>query len=419
MTVNDDNDAPSDLNDVEEQPSIHSFATNALTAAAEEAGQFSPAVALVEIWLWDEERNLLVLQRQGCWTCPSLGEQVGSVHKPDDTVSPGVDVVGNLWTQTNQKQASKKLQWISVKGLLQDPDTAKGDRLSELKELGLEVAAGVPFKVDGQAGMVVYMGKCPKKFPDHAKVLANSAHDKYLHRTATLMGNTLALTRAKNRLLETSSHVKESLQHSLHDHQCFSACNCCPVICDKLSTVARKARGAGMKVPPPMTNEQAIWTWFGTFITLLVLSGIDFGLEEGTDAALLIGPFGALMTLQYGLTSAPASQPRNAILGQIVSGAIALAFTAIPGLPVWFQQAFGPAFSVAAMCRLGIPHPPAGAHAVLYASGSNKVELYGIVVMCTVVSCICATIINNLSEKRQYPTYWGPLFDKLAEKTQR
>ena len=53
--------------------------------------------------------------------------------------------------------------------------------------------------------------------------------------------------------------------------------------------------------------------------------------------------------------------------------------------------------------------------AVLYASGSNKWTLYGIVVMCTAVSCLMATVINNFSEKRQYPTYWGPLlWDKLT-----
>jgi hypothetical protein len=45
---------------------------------------------------------------------------------------------------------------------------------------------------------------------------------------------------------------------------------------------------------------------------------------------LLIGPFGALATMQYGLTAAPASQPRNAVMGQAVAGAVSLGFTCIP-----------------------------------------------------------------------------------------
>jgi hypothetical protein len=57
--------------------------------------------------------------------------------------------------------------------------------------------------------------------------------------------------------------------------------------------------------------------------------------------------------------------------------------------------------------------------AVLYAAGNNKWELYGIVVVCTVVSCFMATIINNFSEKRQYPTYWGPLIDRLANSVRK
>jgi hypothetical protein len=163
------------------------------------------------------------------------------------------------------------------------------------------------------------------------------------------------------------------VEHSWEDRHCD--CGCLTAVATKLTTVARKARGGGSVIPPPMTTQQALWTWLGTFLTLLVLSGIDHGLVTTTDQSLLIGPFGALMTLQYGLTAAPASQPRNAILGQIVSGAIAISFTYLP-IPTWLQQALGPAFSVTAMCRLGIPHPPAGAHgeSLSVNSATNQLE---------------------------------------------
>ena len=39
---------------------------------------------------------------------------------------------------------------------------------------------------------------------------------------------------------------------------------------------------------------------------------------------IVTAPMGSLMALQYGLSSARASQPRNFILGQSVSGVIGL-----------------------------------------------------------------------------------------------
>lgn len=342
---------------------------NAIATAAAEAGQFSQgAIAVVEVWVFDAKHNRLVLERGGCWTCPSLGSatEVKRSAGEEVSVSPGVDLVGNLWSLTPsaaKNSSNKKLQWTSLDALMQDPDTAKGDRMAQFHELGMDRAAGVPFNADGQSGMVVYMSRETKPQYKHSQtmtsVLDQEHHDTYLHRAGTFLGHTVALTKAKKRLLETSKHIQHVVEHSWEDRHCD--CGCLTAVTTKLTTVARKARGGGMAIPPPMTSQQALWTWVGTFLTLLVLSGIDHAFVTTTDQWLLIGPFGALMTLQYGLTAAPASQPRNAILGQVVSGAISIAFSYLP-LPKWLIQALGPAFSVTAMCRLGIPHPPAGAH---------------------------------------------------------
>jgi len=61
------------------------------------------------------------------------------------------------------------------------------------------------------------------------------------------------------------------------------------------------------------------------------------------------------MTLQYSLTSAPASQPRNAVLGQVVAGAVSMAISQIPRRYVskWINQALAPAFAIFAMTKLG------------------------------------------------------------------
>ena len=70
-------------------------------------------------------------------------------------------------------------------------------------------------------------------------------------------------------------------------------------------------------------------------------------------------------------------------------------------------MAVGPAFGIATMTGLGVVHPPAGAHATIWADADHHWHFYLIVVLCSAVSVIPATIINNMSLKRHYPNYWG------------
>jgi CBS-domain-containing membrane protein len=99
-----------------------------------------------------------------------------------------------------------------------------------------------------------------------------------------------------------------------------------------------------------------------------------------------------------------------------LAGGISLSFTHIPEsiLPTWIRIAVGPAFAITAMAKLGIPHPPAGEHAVIYASGEYGWMFYLLVLLSSIISILPAIMVNNLSEKRQYPTYWGhiPLYMK-------
>ena len=123
-------------------------------------------------------------------------------------------MVGNLWNQTSNqnRRGSQKLQWASVKDLMHDPDTAKGERMTRLEELGIDRAAGVPINVDGQAGMVVYMSREKPHAGGMARkssILDEEDHDTYLKRVGVLLGNMVALTRAKKWLLETSKHLQK------------------------------------------------------------------------------------------------------------------------------------------------------------------------------------------------------------------
>lgn len=101
----------------------------------------------------------------------------------------------------------------------------------------------------------------------------------------------------------------------------------------------------------------------------------------------------------------------SVILSQVVAGAISIAFTNIPEyiISTWLGQSIAPVFAIMAVVKLGIPHPPAAAHSVVYASGHYGWMFYMLVILGSIVSIIPATLINNLSSKRQYPTYIGDM----------
>ncbi len=124
------------------------------------------------------------------------------------------------------------------------------------------------------------------------------------------------------------------------------------------------------------------------------------------------------MTLLYGLTAAPASQPRNVIMGQTISLGISVSIAYTHGwLPLYARQGLATAIAVAAMVKLGITHPPAGASALLFSSGDYGWMNVGFMLVGNIMAVIASTIINNMSDKRQYPIYWGlgPILDLLQK----
>jgi len=148
--------------------------------------------------------------------------------------------------------------------------------------------------------------------------------------------------------------------------------------------------------PPAFSWTPSLWTFVGVLSTLLILTKINTLLVQnfGPEHSIVLGPFGALVTFDVGLTAAPASQPRNALLGQGISIAIAIGISKTP-LEDWLKQSLATALAVTTMVKVGVTHPPAGAAAHLFSTGK-----YGWLNM-------LAVMLANLASERQYPTFWG------------
>jgi CBS-domain-containing membrane protein len=172
--------------------------------------------------------------------------------------------------------------------------------------------------------------------------------------------------------------------------------------------------GVTPAAPPGFSKEETALTFVGTFLTISALTWLNTHLvshHNRNHAAILLGPFGALVTLLYGLTAAPASQPRNAILGQLISVGIVLLLQYIPhweNVSLEWRAALSTALAVSAMVYLGITHPPAGASAFLFALNpqSWKALHLGVLLMANIVAIGIAIVVNNISDRRQYPTFY-------------
>lgn len=429
-----------------------------LQNAVREAAENSLGVDAIAVWMIDEESCKLVQPPGGWWrsgemkvdsstrgvALARLEDKTRDDYVPPIPVSPGCDIAGILYTESRsglprrfsfyQEETSniQPVRWRDIKSISADPDSAKGPRLQLMEEAGFTMAAGIPFRYLHHEGMVIFLTTVDDRNDEILTCIANGA---YLHQAAQFIGAALSLAEIRRASLAERYKLEEktySIRRSplsieegrggdakdsdigqaqdnseQKRHDASRHCHIPP----QVIAWSRKLKGGSMQVPPSLSWRQTLWTIFGSFVGLLVLSSLNqyYLILSDEDYYLLIGPFGAMCTLMYGLSAAPASQPRNAILGQAVAGAVSLAFTYIPEhlLPVWVRAAVGPAFAIGTMVKLGLVHPPAGAHSVVYASGKYNFGFYALVVLSTALSVIPATIVNNMSRKRQYPTYWG------------
>ena len=71
---------------------------------------------------------------------------------------------------------------------------------------------------------------------------------------------------------------------------------------------------------------------------------------------------------------------------------------------MWRRITLAPAIVATVTARLGLIHPPAGATSVVFSLEYYTVEEMGLFLMGNLIAIFTSVVINNISEKRQYPT---------------
>ncbi|KAL3943625.1 MAG: hypothetical protein SGBAC_002293 [Bacillariaceae sp.] len=382
---------------------------------------------------------------------------------PAAPMAPGVGLPGYLWSQSKGVYmmesgrrisavpaddssfltARNRMSWCEVKPLAADPDQPHNERLQYLARAGLGLAAGVPFNIGGTQGIVIYMARESANLSD----LCNTVNEAYLQQATIVIGSAYSLRqprlavvnkkksemsacwrRVRQRLcaikamgktlkevIQEESQKVEDIRHKPQTIGDFindvdGTCNTITTyLSGKLRLEATKFFGADVKAPPGFGFMPTVFTFVGSFVTLAMLTNLNKALvkEYGSGYSIVLPPFGALMTLQYGLTAAPASQPRNAIVGQTLALTIAWLIGQIDDMELWLRQTLATSLAIGVMVKFGVTHPPAGAAALVFSSGKQSWRQVGLMILGNVIAVLSATLINNWNDKRQYPTFWG------------
>ncbi|MDW7692510.1 HPP family protein [Flammeovirgaceae bacterium SG7u.111] len=155
--------------------------------------------------------------------------------------------------------------------------------------------------------------------------------------------------------------------------------------------------------------KDKFWSFLGSFFGIGIIALIQSAYLTENDNVFLIGSFGASCVLIYGAVQSPLAQPRNLIIGHMVSAIIGV--TVCQFLPdiIWLTVPLAVSLSIIAMQYTKSLHPPGGATALIAVIGSEKIKTLGYlyivfpVLSGVVILFSVALITNNMTSKRKYP----------------
>lgn len=186
----------------------------------------------------------------------------------------------------------------------------------------------------------------------------------------------------------------------------------------------------GHRAPGESEHPGNLLVWFWSFagafcgIALIEAVSLSEAVRNGYDIPLVLGSFGAAAVLEFNTIESPLAQPRNAVLGQVVSAFVGISMTKLFQLHPdfgslrWVAGALACGLASAVMGMTKTTHPPAGATALLAAVDPTVVALgwylLPLVLLSSVLMLVVALLINNL--QRRFPTYWWTAADLSRER---
>lgn len=135
-----------------------------------------------------------------------------------------------------------------------------------------------------------------------------------------------------------------------------------------------------------------IFAGVGASLAIALLSFFDAPL---TDAALLMAPFGASVVIVFGLPDSPLAQPKNVILGHLITAFIGVFFVQYIGVsPLTLAIATG--LGVTIMLLTKTTHPPAGANPILIMLSAQS---WSFLVTPVLIGAVVIVIVGKIMQR--------------------
>jgi CBS-domain-containing membrane protein len=165
-------------------------------------------------------------------------------------------------------------------------------------------------------------------------------------------------------------------------------------------TLATKGDGTSLPIAPPLKSVAI--AWIGGVLAI----GAIAKLTDILSIPLVVGSFGATCVLVFGYPDVPFSQPRNVLLGHLLSSLVGLIFLTVCG-PHWWGSGLAVGTAIALMMLTRTVHPPAGSNPVIVflSQPSWSFLLYPTLIGAFIVVAL-ALLYNNVTRSARYPTYW-------------
>ena len=163
-----------------------------------------------------------------------------------------------------------------------------------------------------------------------------------------------------------------------------------------------KLKGDQQPLPPRANKRAIVVAGLGSALAIAALGVFGLVLEN----ALLLGSLGATCVLLFGFPDAPFSQPRNIVLGHLISSFIGLSLVSILGYHVWVL-ALALALAIATMMFTRTVHPPAGSNPVIiFLLHPSWSFLIFPTLMGTLLVLLFGLFYLNVARPEKYPKYW-------------
>ncbi len=175
-----------------------------------------------------------------------------------------------------------------------------------------------------------------------------------------------------------------------------------------MKTYFGKMRGEPAR-RPRADWQDALWSWAGAFAGMGAICWLSA--HWLSDQLLILGSFGATSVLIYAAPQSPFAQPRNVLLGSMLSAGVGVACVQALGTTA-LAVALAVSLAILVMQLTHTVHPPGAAAGLIAVVGGPEVEALGwwypllpVGLGCAVM-LVVAILVNNLARHRRYPVHW-------------